>query len=304
MKGDKREKIVLLAASLAAKGNFSAIRVLGAAGEDAAPFLPLLGGIAGRHPGLMKMAHFLQSVSKIIGASTVRQIVTASATVNAGLWKKSKYLIFPGASVLTRIGDAVFAKGKIAGANFRHARQRGKDLAFPVFDVALDGGMRVSVNILEPKSELWLLRDVGEWPAWAASFDPPTVKAFGEERVVKGVVIAKKDDAVLMKVRHDSRLWVVEVPSTTLMPCAPPPWGFPIAARLSSLTEGDVVKSKDGPDDLFVVQGFSKGQAVLGQLRCESNRKMVGPQALKYVGRYDAYRGVSKEPSFRSESLA
>ena len=306
IEGDKRRKIVRAAAFLAAQGNFSAIRVLGEAGEDAGPFLPLLAGLAERHQGLRDMDRFSAAVDKIVRACTSRQVVTLDARQNASLWKTCKHLLFPSASVLVKLKGDVFAKGKIDEVHFRTAHLRGKRVAFPVFSVALEGSMEKVVSVLEPTIEMWLLKeDIGEWPVWAATSERSVVKTFAPDGgQVKGVVVGRKDDAVLMKVRSEERMWIAEVPFEGIRPCSPPPWGFVFAARVSSLSEGDVVGMKGGAGGLFVVDGFRKGEAVLQQLRCASNKMIVRPQALKYVGRYDPYRGVCKEPCFRSESLS
>ena len=299
LKEDKKKEVVRAVARLVAKGNFSAIKVLGVAGEDAVPFLPLLNGISDRHPVLKRTASFLEAVRNIVEASTVSSVVTLDANKNASLWKKSRHLMVPRTSVLVKSEDGTFAKGEIDRIGFRITRRGGKKIAVPTLHVVLDGGIFMLVEPLAPRVEMWALKKTLPVPTWAATSDPSITSRFGKGRFVKGVIVCGTKDKVLMKIKDGSKTWMAETSKETLVSCSPPEWGLGIASRLTPLTEGDVVEIDGGKGDLFVVDGFRNGDAVLSGIRRASGRTVIRPQALKYVGRHDVYRGVRSEPHWR-----
>jgi len=291
---EEKEKVVASSARLVAENNFSAIVVLGAGGSASLPFLPLLTGVVDKYPALKRMALFQDAIANIINSAALTQIIKSSAIANIENWKKNKKIIVPGAHILVKLKNGAFARGKLGKIAFNIVRQREKEIAVPEFHLLLDGGIQTRMNLLFPHGEMWITKPAPLAPSWAATYDTDVVRKFGEsEKTVKGVIIGNADRVSLLKIKAGGRIWIAQFPEETLVPCSPPEWGLGIASRLTPLTEGDVVEIEGGQGDLFVVHAFRDGSVVLdGIKKSGSGRLIFRSQVLKYIGRYDAYRGV------------
>jgi hypothetical protein len=232
---------------------------------------------------------------------------------------KNRGFISPGSKVYFKLrgeSDSSVAIGTLSSVDNKAYNYGGKVIEVPVLKISHSGGGAIDVNLMSPKYDVWVARDVStvsldEYKGfWVTSTDP-VARDFSD----KAMLMDKKDDVCRLKVIKDGMPWTISVPCSTVKPIYPTEegkwWGEKHVEMGHPFSQGDVVEKKSEPGQRYVIRSDIMMEESSGPREGKLKAVMLGsgkevlllPAELRYVGRFKQGK-VVPEPHFFSKKLA
>lgn len=295
------------------------LRALGNLGSKATPLLPAMYEFKDDVHGPQELLQWV--ISKITSAPGAedKKLVSKDRKESVALWKANGKLAKPGTKVKFQVAngspDEIYL-GTIHAVDFADFDAGGQVLKVPIISIAAASGI-VKINILASKYDVWLYRDFEDIPLneykgmWVMIDDPAVMQMANTEEPAPAILLGHDNQKATIKLVINDVPWIYEVPISSVKPTMrAPTWGRPYASRRHGYHVGDAVQFKAEPNVDYVVESVGDSGAI--RIRPTNGDPtggfiQVSPDRLgelRYIGRMDFYKGVVKDPHFRSPSLS